>query len=158
MPVTTGVTTTAITNIVPASGSAKSGTPEYLKVISARMYANTCMTVIAILSDAYGNVYNFDGVVSAYIWQNTDIATFGKGDLLQKWENVPVPLSGHFEQDIGKYLVFNFHDFAPRQVQSVWMDVTLVTGGKTLSYSNIMPLTMGADCPCQTQDLPPGEG
>jgi hypothetical protein len=158
---TASLTTTAAAPVVkPTTASATAtGEADILRVISARMFSNTSMSVILILSDMYGNVYNFDGAASAYIWQNVDIAMFGKGDLLQKWEGVAISQSGHFENDIGKYVVFNFYGgFAPRAVQSVYLDLSLVTGGKTLKWEGIMPLTMSADCPCQTQDVPPWEG
>jgi hypothetical protein len=154
------MTTTAAPVAMSTTASATAtGTADILRVMSARMFSNTSMSEIIILSDMYGNVYNFEGTVSAYIWQNVDIAMFGKGDLLQKWEGVAVSKSDHFENDIGKYLVFNFYGgFAPRAVQSVYLDLTLVTGGRTLKWEGEMPLTMSADCPCQTQDVPPWEG
>ena len=162
---TSGVNTAGIvgTNVapvlLPASSSTASGEADILKVISARMYSNTAMTIVAILSDKYGNIYNFEGTADAEIWQNVDITMFGKGDLLQKWEGISIPISAHFEKEIGKYLVFNYYaGFAPREVQSIYLDLVITAKGNTLKWSGIMPLTMGADCPCQTQDIPPWEG
>ena len=108
------------------------------------MFSNTQLQVVAVLTDPDGNILNFDGVVTAHMWQNPDPTLLGKGDLLQQWEDIPLTEADHFEEDLGKWIAFDFDGFYPKEVQSVYLDVTLVTGGIVYQWEGKMPLTTEA--------------
>jgi hypothetical protein len=108
------------------------------------MFSNTQLQVVAVLTDAGGAVMNFDGVVSARMWQNPDPTLIGKGELLQQWDNISLTTADHFEEDLGKWIAFDFYGFYPKEVQSVYLDVTLTTGGSVYVWEGKMPLTTEA--------------
>ena len=141
-PVTSQVITTTNAVFGPASE---------LLVKTSNKYSNLTLEIVIVPFDANHHVVNVEGLMDAKLWENPASSLNGKGQLLQEWKNVQLTLQDYFEDDFGKWVVLKFNNFTPKEVQTAYLEVTIVTGNTRLSWGGEMPLTPGAACPCQLE-------
>jgi hypothetical protein len=144
------VTSQVITNTIPATNplitntNAAFGPASELLVKTSNKYSNLTLEIVIVPFDANHHVVNVEGFMNAKLWENPASSLNGKGQLLQEWGNVQLSVQDYFEDDFGKWVVLKFKDFTPKEVQTAYLEVTIVTNNTSLIWEGEMPLTPGA--------------
>lgn len=139
-------TSTLIINTTTTTNPANTvfGTASELMVKTSNKYSNLTLEIVIVPFDAGHHVVNVAGLMDARLWENPASSLNGKGQLLQEWKNVQLSLQDYFEDDFGKWVVLKFNNFTPKEVQTAFLEVTIVTNNTRLSWEGEMPLTPGA--------------
>lgn len=138
------ITNTSTTTTTTTNTSTVFGTASELAVKTSNKYSNLTLEIVIVPFDANHHVVNLEGLMDARLWENPASSLNGKGQLLQEWKNVQLTLQDYFEDDFGKWVVLKFNNFTPKEVQTAYLEVTIVTNNTRLSWEGEMPLTPGA--------------